>query len=111
MARFLSTDWLARGLGTRFLFGTLFVNLAGSFVLAVVVEFLAAKLSASMELRGFLAVGLLGTFTTCSSFSLDVANLYERGNLLTAGGYVGASVTLSILALFSGLWIARTLLV
>ena len=111
LARFLSTAWFTRSLGSAFPYGTLFVNVAGSFVLAVIVEFLATKLSASAELRAFLAVGLLGSFTTFSSFSLDIAVLYERGNLLAAGGYLGATVTLSILALFSGLWIARALLV
>ena len=110
LGRFLSTNWFARSLGTGFPFGTLFVNVAGSFVLALIVELLASRLSVSMELRAFLAVGLLGSFTTFSSFSLDVAVLYERGNLLAAGGYLGASVTLSIFALFSGLWIARLLL-
>ena len=78
--------------------------------MAVIVELLATKLSANLELRAFLAVGLLGSFTTFSTFSHDVAVLYERGNLLAAGGYMGASVAVSLLALFSGLWITRTLL-
>lgn len=110
IARFLSTEWFARSLGTGFPFGTLFVNVVGSFVMAVIVELLATKLSANLELRAFLAVGLLGSFTTFSTFSHDVAVLYERGNLLAAGGYMGASVTVSLLALFSGLWITRTIL-
>lgn len=110
IARFLSTDWFARAFGTGFPFGTLFVNVVGSFVMAVIVELLATKLSASLELRAFLAVGLLGSFTTFSSFSHDVAVLYERGNLLAAGGYMGASVTISLLALFAGLWITRAIL-
>lgn len=110
VARFLSTTWVGRALGTGFPFGTLFVNVAGSFALAVLVEFLAIRLNGSLELRAFLAVGLLGSFTTFSSFSLDVVTLYERGDLLAAGGYAGASVMLSILALFSGLWTARAFL-
>ena len=110
IARYLSSAWFARAFGTGFPFGTLFVNVAGSFVMAVIVELLATKLSASLELRAFLAVGLLGSFTTFSSFSYDVAVLYERGNLLAAGGYMGASVTMSLLALFSGLWITRAIL-
>ena len=110
IARFLSTEWFARSLGTGFPFGTLFVNVVGSFVMAVIVELLATKLSANLELRAFLAVGLLGSFTTFSTFSHDVAVLYERGNLLAAGGYMGASVTVSLLALFSGLWITRAIL-
>ena len=110
LARSLSIDWFARSLGTGLPFGTLFVNVAGSFIMAVIVELLTTKLNANMELRAFLAVGLLGSFTTFSTFSLDVAELYERGSLLAAGGYVGASVALSVFALFSGLWIVRTVL-
>ena len=110
IARYLSTDWLGRAFGTGFPLGTLFVNVVGSFLMAVIVELFATKLSASVELRAFLAVGLLGSFTTFSSFSHDVAVLYERGNLLAAGGYMGASVTISVLALFSGLWITRAIL-
>lgn len=110
LARHLSISWIGRWLGAGFPFGTLAVNVAGSFAMAVTVESLASKLDVSTELRGFLAIGVLGSFTTFSTFSHDVAVLYERGELLAAGGYVGASVTLSILALFSGLWLSRAML-
>ena len=110
VARHLSTEWFARSFGTGFPFGTLFVNVAGSFAMAVIIEVLATRLSPNLELRAFLAVGLLGSFTTFSSFSLDVAALYQRGDLLAAGGYIAASVTTSLLALFSGLWITRAVL-
>ena len=110
LARFASTDWFARTVGTGFPFGTLFVNVAGSFAMAVLVELLATKLNAATELRAFLVVGVLGSFTTFSTFSHDVAALYERGELLAAGGYMGASVGMSVLALFSGLWITRAIL-
>lgn len=110
LARHLSISWIGRWLGAGFPFGTLAVNVAGSFAMAVIVESLASKLDVSTELRGFLAIGVLGSFTTFSTFSHDVAVLYERGELLAAGGYVGASVTLSILALFSGLWLSRAML-
>jgi CrcB protein len=56
-----------------------------------------------------LATGFLGGFTTFSAFSLDAVTLYERGALTAAAGYVIASVAVSILALFAGLWLARQL--
>jgi CrcB protein len=61
-------------------------------------------------MRLFLATGILGGFTTFSAFSLDAALLVERGEAALAAGYVTASVALSILGLFAGLWIMRTLL-
>ena len=110
LGRFLATEWFARSLGAGFPFGTLLVNVTGSFAMAVIVETLASGYSASAELRAFLAVGILGSFTTFSTFSLDFASLYERGDLMAAGGYLAASVGLSVLALFSGLHVARTFL-
>jgi CrcB protein len=61
-------------------------------------------------MRLFLAVGFLGAFTTFSSFSLDFAVLYERGQLLLCTVYVGVSVVCSIGALFAGMLLFRRLL-
>ena len=74
------------------------------------VEFLVSKLNSSPELRAFFAVGVLGAFTTFSSFALDVSVLSDRGNLLAAGAYIAASVVLSIAGLFFGLWLMRSFL-
>ncbi len=110
LARYLSMHWIGLWLGTGFPFGTLAVNIAGSFAMAVVVEGLASMLCTGAEWRAFLVVGLLGSLTTFSTFSHDVAILYEKGQFWTAAGYVGASVTLSVIALFSGLWLTRSIL-
>ena len=74
------------------------------------IEFLAVRLGGTLQWRAFVAVGVLGAFTTFSTFSLDAVVLYERGQLLAAGAYLAASVSLSILALFAGLWALRTVL-
>ena len=71
---------------------------------------LAVRLGGTLQWRAFVAVGVLGAFTTFSTFSLDAVVLYERGQLLAAGAYLAASVSLSILALFAGLWALRTVL-
>jgi CrcB protein len=110
VARFQSIGLLTRWLGLGFPYGTLFVNIIGSFVLGLFVEFLVAKLNNSPELRAFFAVGVLGAFTTFSSFALDVSVLSDRGNLLAAGAYVAVSVVLSIAGLFFGLWLMRSFL-
>jgi CrcB protein len=73
-------------------------------------EFLVTKLNSSTEFRAFFAVGVLGAFTTFSSFALDVSVLTERSNLLAAGAYIALSVVLSIAGLFLGLWLMRSLL-
>ena len=96
-------------LGGGFPFGILAVNVLGGLAMGVIVELGALKLSVSPELRAFLTTGLLGGFTTFSAFSLDTALLLERGETALAAAYVGASVALSVGALFVGLWLVRGL--
>jgi len=107
--RHLSGLLALRLLGPGFPFGTAFVNVVGSFVMGVFVELLARRLGASPELRLFFATGVLGGFTTFSSFSLDAAVLYERGDLALAAIYVFGSVALGIAALFAGLSLVRAI--
>lgn len=108
--RHLSVVAVARTVGLAFPWGTMAVNIVGSLIMGIFIELLARKLDGSQDLRLFLAVGVLGGFTTFSSFSLDVAVLWERGAALPAAFYVLASVTGAILALFAGLWLARSML-
>ena len=106
-ARYLTGLAAARLLGKGFPWGTLIVNIAGSFLMGVLVIVLL-HLSAN-RFAPLLMTGLLGGFTTFSAFSLDAVTLYERGQLGLAASYVGASVILSIAALFAGLAVARSL--
>ncbi|WP_245293881.1 fluoride efflux transporter CrcB [Methylobrevis pamukkalensis] len=98
-----------RLLGPNLPFGTFGVNVIGSFVMGVFIGLWALKFSGTEAVRLFVAVGLLGGFTTFSSFSLDAVTLYERGAMATAAGYVVGSVILSLAALFAGLSLARAL--
>lgn len=95
--------------GSGFPWGTLFVNVAGCFLMGLLVEASALLWSPGPVLRGMIAVGFLGALTTFSSFSLDAAFLYERGALFAAAGYVMASVIFSIGAFFAGLALVRAL--
>lgn len=97
----------ARVFGTGFPYGTLTVNVTGSLIMGLLAAYFAFKGDASQQWRLFLATGVLGGYTTFSAFSLDVALLYERGDLALAALYVLASVALSILALFAGLYLVR----
>lgn len=96
-----------RAAGPGFPWGTMAVNIAGSLAMGLLIAWLARRSSGDSELRLLLATGFLGGFTTFSAFSLDAVTLYERGALTAAAAYVIASVTVSILALFGGLWLAR----
>ena len=108
-ARHLVNLAFLRLLGPGFPWATMAVNVVGSFSMGVLVETLARRFGASDEVRLFVATGILGGFTTFSAFSLDFAVLWERGASLPALGYLIASVIGSILALFLGLWLARSL--
>ena len=93
--------------GPGFPVGTLFVNLTGGLLMGVLAGVLARNAVAGEPWRLFLGVGVLGGFTTFSSFSLDVAVLAERGALVATLGYVLLSVVGSIAALFAGLSLVR----
>jgi len=95
--------------GPGFPWGTLAVNLVGSFVMGLVIEWLARRTGASNELRLFIATGILGGFTTFSAFSLDFAVLWERGAIGIAMLYALVSVIGAIAALFAALWLMRAL--
>jgi fluoride exporter len=98
-----------RAFGSNFPWGTMGINIVGSLAMGVFIELLARRFGGSNELRLFVATGILGGFTTFSAFSLDFVVLMERGALSSAMFYAIASVALSILALFVGLWLVRTL--
>ena len=107
--RYLVGVGAIRLLGTGFPWGTLIVNVVGSLIMGMMIEAFALRYSVSNEVRTFLATGILGGFTTFSAFSLDMATLIERKAQGLAVIYLGASVGLSILALFAGLAIARVI--
>ncbi|MEM5495244.1 fluoride efflux transporter CrcB [Hoeflea sp. AS16] len=109
VSRHLSAMAVTRAAGAGFPWGTLLVNIAGSLAMGLLIAWLARRSSGDADLRLLLATGFLGGFTTFSAFSLDAVTLYERGALTAAAAYVIASVTVSILALFGGLWLARQL--
>ena len=109
VARYLVVAASTKLFGHGFPFGTLIVNVVGSFAMGVLVELMALTWNASPSARLFLAVGLFGSFTTFSTFSLDVVTLYERRDLLGLGLYMAGSVALSIGALIAGLALVRRL--
>src|SRR5215467_2874412 len=99
----------ARLLGTAFPYATLFENVSGSIVMGILVAIFAFRSGIPHHWQLFLTTGVLGGYTTFSTFSLDVALLYERGQVGLAALYVLLSVVLSIGGLFAGLALVRNL--
>lgn len=96
-----------QALGADFPWGTLAVNILGSFIMGVFVGAFALFWDASQTLRLFLTVGVLGGFTTFSAFSLDSVLLLQRGQLIEAVSYILGSVILSLGGLVAGMMLVR----
>jgi len=90
-----------------FPWGIFVVNITGGLAMGIIGELSALKLNLTPEIRAFLTIGILGGYTTFSTFSLDSALLIERGDYSGAALYIVGSALLSILALFIGLWFVR----
>lgn len=108
-ARYGVNVWAGRMLGSEFPWHTFIVNVVGCFAMGVLVELMALKLNIGNETRAFLTTGILGGFTTFSAYSLDFAVLVERKSYSTALAYGTGSVALSLIAVFAGLSLVRTL--
>jgi len=106
--RHLSGGMMIRALGTGFPYGTMFVNIVGSFLMGLAAIYLMERMDGSFgRFAPFLMTGILGGFTTFSAYSLDALYLIERGRMLAALVYMGGSVALAMLALVAGMAIAR----
>ena len=104
--RYLTGVAAIRLMGPGFPWGTLVVNIVGSFVMGMIV--VALGLFSANRLAPFLMTGVLGGFTTFSAFSLDALTIYERGQSGLAASYVLASVILSLGAIVAGMALARS---
>src|ERR1700761_6923823 len=87
--------------------GIFVVNITGGLAMGLIVELAALKITMSPEMRAFLTTGILGGYTTFSTYSLDSVMLIERGAYASAAFYIVGSAVLSILAVFAGMWAVR----
>ncbi|MEQ9554590.1 MAG: fluoride efflux transporter CrcB [Rhodospirillales bacterium] len=110
VGRFLVVNAVGSQLGHGFPWGTFTVNLVGSFVLGALIEISALHWSPPPEIRAFLVVGVLGAFTTFSTFSLDSYTLIDRGQIGAAAVYIGGSVVLCIFGFWAGIALLRQVL-
>jgi fluoride exporter len=111
VSRYLLGGLVQRMLDTTFPAGTLLVNVTGSFLLGAIIRYALETPSLTPEVRAFLTIGFCGGYTTFSTFSYETMALLEDGEWARAGVYITASVTLSLIATFLGLALARQVIV
>lgn len=108
MLRYITMILVSRINPTVFPYGTLTVNVLGSFLMGVLIAVIAGLTPArAKDLHLLLAVGALGGFTTFSTFSIDTFLLIERGMHVHAALYVLGSVFISLLALIAGMYLIK----
>jgi fluoride exporter len=108
-ARYGQTIVVQNVMGRAFPFGTLSINVLGSFLMGFLFFVTLERITISPELRTGILTGGLGAYTTFSTFSLETLNLIENGEMVKAGLYVGGSVVLSIAAAIFGAYLSRSL--
>ena len=107
MLRHFTNLLAAHQWGINFPYGTFIVNIIGSLLMGIIAGYFALRGESSPSVKLFLATGILGGFTTFSAFSLEVALMYERGDLRSALLYSLSSVVLSVSGIFIGMWAIR----
>lgn len=109
LMRFWLSTAIYAWLGRNFPWGTLGVNVLGSFLMGLLAILLVERMTSLPEVRAFFLIGFLGAFTTFSTFSMETFNLLEQGETLVALTNIFASVLLCILATLSGVLLGRLL--
>lgn len=109
ISRYLLSGWVYGIVGTRFPYGTLAVNIIGSFLLGFLFKLTTGRVILEADLRTALTVGFIGAFTTFSTFSLETFNLLEEGSWALAALNIAASVIVCLLATWGGVVLARSI--
>lgn len=107
--RYWTSLWAAQRWGTVFPYGTLLVNVIGSFLIGLLLVLAATRVSLSEPLRLLLVTGLLGGFTTFSSFSYETYTLITSGDIIGAGLYLFSSFGLGMIGVFLGAALTRVI--
>ncbi|MGB0697202.1 MAG: fluoride efflux transporter CrcB [Rhodospirillaceae bacterium] len=109
-ARWAMVAAVGRLMGPGFPYGTMVVNILGSFLMGMLIDYLAFRGPIPEPVRVLLVTGVLGGFTTFSTFSLDLVFLIERGAWVPAFGYLFGSVLLGVAGLMAGMALCRQIL-
>lgn len=109
MIRYASVSYLTPMFSFKFPFGTFIVNIVGSFLIGVAYVLLIEKSNVSPMYRMFFMTGFLGGYTTFSSFSLEMMQLWQEGYVLNSMLYAIGSVVIGLLMVFAGVLITQKL--
>lgn len=106
-ARYLVAGWIAERYGASFPYGTLVINVSGSFVLGLFIVLVTDRFMIHPYWRLFFAIGFLGGYTTFSTFSFESFELLLKGSFLPAAANMAGSVLLGQMAVLVGMMLAR----
>lgn len=109
LARYGLTNLTSNLMGSEFPYGILFVNILGSFLIGIAFVLLVERSLLPAVYRSACIVGLLGAFTTFSTFSLQTLGLMQDGRMLAALSYIFSSVVVCLLAVVLGMFIGRSI--
>ena len=110
VTRYLVGMAIQQRVGTTFPFGTLVINITGSFLLGFLLRTTFSTVTLSPEQRALLTTGFCGGYTTFSTFSFDTAGMIEDGSYARAATYLVLSVGVSLVATFAGFAVAQSAL-
>ncbi|MBF0604335.1 MAG: fluoride efflux transporter CrcB [Nitrospirae bacterium] len=109
VGRYLISDAIYAWLGRGFPWGTLFVNVSGSFIMGILFQVFSERYAEHGVWRAALLVGVLGAFTTFSSFSLETLQLIQNGEFRLSLMNIAASVILCLVGIWGGVVLVRTI--
>ncbi len=89
--------------------GIFICNIIGSFFMGLTVGIISLKYNVSDDISKFIVIGLLGSFTTFSSYALNIFDLIEKKMIISALTYATATVLITVLALYFGMYISKSL--
>ena len=107
LSRYGIQSVLQFGMGAKFPWGTMLINLTGCFFLGLIGQLTLGRIAISPDWRAAITVGFFGGYTTFSSFGWETAKMVEEGDWLPATGYVATSVIVGLLLSFAGIRLAN----
>jgi CrcB protein len=108
-ARYFVGGWVVDRLGSSFPYGTLIINVSGSFLIGVVLTLVTERALAPWWFRPGLAIGFLGSYTTFSTFSYETLSLVQNGSLALAAGNILGSVASALVGVYLGTVVGRVI--
>jgi CrcB protein len=109
ITRYLVDGWVVRATAGSFPWGTLVVNVSGSFLLGLLAAMTIDRATLPAEIRGPVLIGFIGAYTTFSTYMLESWRLVEVGAWPSAVANIVGSVVLGLVAVFAGLALGRAI--